>query len=445
MTWSAGEVNCFITNADADWKVQLAHNDLLLQNGKIYNLSFTGRTTGPAKSVTLILRHQGPPYNQYFSQTFNLSASMTSYSNSFTMTEASDANTQLLVFLGNDTTTVTLDDFSLGFEVTTGPFWPSYNYTAAVNQSSRYAIADNAGVPVYPWFPDGHISVIPEGTNWMMFWAEYESYRTLGPSQYPQEHFSLSPDTPVIGYRNRDSNTFNNGGSWLMSVHRQSGNDLIGFIHAEDHWTNPLPNTNSPPFAWKSIGRVTSSDNGQSFGNAVQIITSSNTKPATPQWGGTGDFCIIRDETNSRWVCIFQEHYLYAAVSTDPDASPGTWYKWKDGSWNSPGLGGDCDPILSSHAGANPSLHWNTYLNKWIMVWQAWADESIYLSGTTDFINWDPPVKIISPVNGLTAQYVTIIGDSDVQAGENAWIYWADFKAVGRDWFRAPISFTRFD
>lgn len=41
-------------------------------------------------------------------------------------------------------------------------------------------IISNPGVPIYPWFPDGHISLIKDGDQNQMYWAGSTSYRTLG-------------------------------------------------------------------------------------------------------------------------------------------------------------------------------------------------------------------------------------------------------------------------
>ncbi len=113
-------------------------------------------------------------------------------------------------------------------------------WTVELGESTN--LSNSAASAIYAWFPDGHISVLPacRGTRRLddVFWAEFETYRTVGMSQYPETHRTLRPDEPVIGKRG-DWEGWDNGGSWLMSVHRLSGNELIGFYHAEDHWCCP--------------------------------------------------------------------------------------------------------------------------------------------------------------------------------------------------------------
>jgi hypothetical protein len=317
--------------------------------------------------------------------------------------------------------------------------------TWTVELGEPTTISNSAQVPIYGWFPDGHISVLPLGGGpgaWMMFWAEFESYRTIGMSQYPEEQRTLRPDTPVIGKRG-DWEGWDNGGSWLMSVHRLSGNELIGFYHAEDHWCCPR---NAEGIAWKSIAVTYSHDNGVTWEPGQQIITSATPKPDKPEWGGVGDGVVIWDAANERWVAFYSEQVIHMAISEDPLASPGTWYKWHADEFSEPGLGGQGTPLpgLDLVAGANPSVHWNTHLNEWIMVYHGWAPAEIFITGSKDLIHWYTPQSIISSSRGGRAWYPTIIGDSDVQAGESARIYYADLTADlrSRNFVVRDIIFT---
>ena len=293
----------------------------------------------------------------------------------------------------------------------------------SVELSPATKVENKIGYPLYKWYPDGHITVLPDEKGYIMFWSEFESYRSTGTSQFVEDQTMLDPANSVFGRRG-NFNSWDNGGSWLMSVFRKSGNDFIGFYHAEDHW---YPHT-SNDIAWKSLAVTYSSDKGKTWINGTQIITSPTTKPATPTWGGAGDCCVVWDHFNNRWMCYYQENWILMAISTDPKGAPGTWKKYYNGSFTEQGLGGQHTklPGLSSVSGGNPSVHWNTYLKKWVMVWHGWSPASIYLSVSKDGINWDEPKSIIvSSISGR-AWYPTIIGNTDVEAGQIAKIYYAD-------------------
>ncbi len=216
------------------------------------------------------------------------------------------------------------------------------NYTNFTIEVAATNLISNAspGIPVYPWFPDGHISMLPDGNSFQMYWAGSSSYRSIGPSISSQQR---NPTTGSALSKGPSTNDFDNGGAWLMSVFRQSGNNLIGFYHGEDH--NWPGYSNPGNIAWKSVAYCSSTDNGITWTKGGQIITSPTAKPASPTWGGSGDACVVYDAQNARWVAFYQEHYIYTAISTNAIPLPGTWKKYYNGAYTQPGLGGLQTPV----------------------------------------------------------------------------------------------------
>jgi hypothetical protein len=312
----------------------------------------------------------------------------------------------------------------------------------AVSLGDPMRIAD-PGVPVYPWFPDGHISFLKDGDQYQMYWAGSTSYRTLGP-----DAATMHPPAIAVLSKGAEGDA-DNGGAWLMSVFRQTGNALIGFYHAEDQEFDADPTSRFT--AWKSIALCTSSDNGITWTKRGQIISSSSPKPSEPAWGGNGDHCVVWDSVQARWVCFYQEHYLMMAVSHDPDARPGSWYKYHNGGFTENGLGGKNSPIpsLMNHPGGNSSVHYNTHLKCWIMVWHTWegqsqSPKSVWLSASHDLMTWASPQPLVAAGPDEKAWYPTIIGESDVQAGRDAWLlyaYWPDYTDWQRQFIRRSIHF----
>ena len=296
-------------------------------------------------------------------------------------------------------------------------------------------------LPYYKWIPDGHISVLPDGQGkHMMFWSEYANSRTTGTSQFPEDQKTLEPVEDVFGGRvgnSGPSNGYNDGGSWLMSVHRHSGDTLIGFYHGESHW---YPRDGDFT-AWKTICLAYSYDNGYTWEDKGPIVTSNTPKPETRRWGGAGDCCVIWDSVNNRWNCYHQEHNIRLAVSYDPLGAPGTWKKYYDGEFNEDGLGGMSSPLsnLSGIGGANPSVHWNTFFKKWVMTYHGW-DGGIYVTLSSDGVNWESPKKIISKET-YNRWYPTIIGETDTKAGRLARLYYAEFNSSGRKMAARDILF----
>jgi hypothetical protein len=229
---------------------------------------------------------------------------------------------------------------------------PSTTWSFSLGQAS--VVPNNINVGTYRWFPDAHIAVLKDvddqaanATGYIMFWSEFENYRSVGgPTPYPEDQQVLDPQQSIFGGR-YDAEGYNNGGSWLNSVFRQSditasikknknknkkqmqkkkknkhkkNKALIGFYHAEDHWYPRNPRG----VAWKSMGVATSPDNGYTWQAQGPIITSSKPKPTTPAWGGAGDGVVIWNEVDQRWICYFADHFINMAMSVDPAGAPGS-------------------------------------------------------------------------------------------------------------------------
>lgn len=309
-------------------------------------------------------------------------------------------------------------------------------------------IPNRLNVPIYTWFPDGHIAIVKDDnadslSRYIMFWSEFENYRSVGPTPYPEDQRLLDPKTSIFGGRGNWQG-YNNGGSWLKCVFRQSDSRMIGFYHAEDHW---FPR-NRDYIAWKSMGLATSDDNGRSWTDLGQILTSSTPKPEEPEWGGAGDACVIWHEADQRWICYYQNHFIHMAMSEDPDAAPGSWFKHDEGDFSEAALGGNATPIsgLKGVPGSNPSVHFNTYLGLWVMVYHGWSPPCIYIASSIDGYSWSAPRQLVCGPQGGKAWYPTIIGESDVLAGETARLYYASFSPDGsREFVGQDILFNRFD
>ncbi|MCH5686155.1 hypothetical protein LWM68_18980 [Niabella sp. W65] len=85
---------------------------------------------------------------------------------------------------------------------------------------------------------------------------------------------------------------------------------------------------------------------------------------------------------------------------------------------------------LTMNPGSNPSVHWNTYLNRFVMIWHGW-DGKLYISASADGETWETPRLLLQ--DGPKAWYPAIIGASSVEGGQAIQLYYAfDFRADGR-------------
>ncbi len=283
------------------------------------------------------------------------------------------------------------------------------------------------------YWPDGKLIPVKKGNQWQLFWGEATDALTVGDTPYPEDHISkLVNSSKIWGKEFVRIDGFNDGGSWFIGVFPLGkAGSYVGFFHAESHW-------DASGTAHKSIGVVYSDDYGATWRDPQPIITDKDPKPATPAWTGLGDGCVVWDSEHSRYICYYQgkvasgANTLCMAASSDPAGAPGTWKKW-DGSGftieacdGKTGLGGENIAIdnLTSMSGANPSVMWNTYLKKWVMVYATWG-KRVVITYSDDALHWSKPVKILGSIKS-PAWYPNLIGaDGDLTGGETVKIYWS--------------------
>ncbi len=295
-------------------------------------------------------------------------------------------------------------------------------------------ITPNVKIECQGYWPDGKLCVVKKGIDFQMFWGEADSYRTTAATPYVEDHINqVLKENKVFGKTSNEPKiqNINENGSWFIGVFplNDSGR-YVGFFHGESHW-------DSSGIAHKSIGVAYSDDYGKTWHDSAPIIVDKP-KPSNPNWTGLGDGCVVRDEKNGRWVCYFQapvgrnSNSLCMAVSYDEEGKSGTWYKWDGSDFSikaydeNTGKGGRNVALrnLNKVPGANPSVMWNTYLNKWVMTYASWG-KRIYISQSKDGINWSSPQQILGS-DEHPAWYPNLISEGgDTTGGQTVQIYFS--------------------
>lgn len=342
---------------------------------------------------------------------------------------------------------------------------PALSWSVQKGPVSYPSVKPNTGVSNgHFYIRDGKFSLMPAqepGYAWMIFYPGFKNYRLLGQAPFLESMTIVSPREAVFGGETT-ANVWYNGGQWMHNVFRQNGQNLIAFVHAEYHgYPNVIGRADK---AWKSIAVTYSSDNGKTWVPSKQILTSDKPVPNPVDWGGLGDAGVAYDTKNARWIAYYSVYKMSAAISKDPQAAPGTWYKYWNGQFPMTaefrGLGGKQDrigswlPGLDAVPGETPAVHWNTYLNRWVMAYNSFADHSVYLSVSKDEngVAWDKPILLAArkPRDGWRAWYPTIIGDSgDKIVGQKATLYYIDIDTKATDFKKSrfvvkiPLTFYK--
>lgn len=225
------------------------------------------------------------------------------------------------------------------------------------------------------------------------------------------------------------------GGQWIEATHRADDGKLYGWYHNEPSGLCG----NSSRLTAPRIGALVSNDDGLTWQNLGIVLDApaGSINCSTSNYyfaGGNGDFTVILDQ-NREYLYFFVSTYhrqvseqgvAVARMRLEDLANPvGKVWKWLDGGWNSPGLGGRVSvtfPALidwhrtNANAYWGPSVHYNTHLETYVMllnhaVDRNWTQEGVYVSYNKtpeDPHGWSAPERL--PIFSNFGWYPQVIG-----------------------------------
>lgn len=304
--------------------------------------------------------------------------------------------------------------------------------------------------------------------------AQTIEVRTAAPVQFPGEVDSNSPahwkggrlyvfnsqSVPVrsqgrsqfalAGTRGVQLNQYDHLPMWIEATWVAPDGVIYAWYHYEPGLVCPSNERLTAP----QIGALVSIDNGRSFWDFGIVLQSGDPLDCDAQneyfAGGHGDFSVLPDP-DGRYLYFYFGNYggpaeqqgIAAArmAVEDREAPVGNVWKYYAGAWESPGLGGPVTPVMpvrqtwkaaDTDAFWGPSLHWNTYLERYVMLLNhaccspGWPQEGIYASFGTDLADpagWTEPVKILEEAT-FYPQVLGLDADgTDKEAGQTARLY----------------------
>lgn len=280
------------------------------------------------------------------------------------------------------------------------------------------------------------------------------------------------------GFATKMDPTVTNLWLWLESTWRDDDGTLYGWVHNE--FPNVCPDTGRPvqiapgyPVLAR-IGAVKSTDNGtnwQSLGFVMDGRPKEIKCDGEGPWyaGGVGDCGVYLDENREYFYIYFAsfapdvaEQGLCVARMRFADRNDpvGKVMIWHQGKWEQPAVGGGHVtpfwPVVGDvHRKEcfifwGPSIHWNTYLNKYVMVvnrtkTSRWDTDGQYVSFSDtlgDPTAWSPPVKFSEAVTSRKqGWYVQVVGtgkgETDKLASRTARLF-VDGESKWEIRFRKP-------
>lgn len=248
-----------------------------------------------------------------------------------------------------------------------------------------------------------------------------------------------------------------NSPKWMESVWTEGSASVIwGWYHAEP--VNLIPNST---LTAPKIGATVSFDGGYTMSDLGFVLESGDPIDPTAQngyfAGGHGDFSVVLDRSRKYFYFFFGNYggatetqgVCLARMAYEDRANPaGKVWKYYNGAWREAGVGGRVTPIFPVQRGWQskfpnafwgPSVHWNTYLNCYVMLLnraagERWAQEGVYISFCSDLSRpetWTTPRQILSRADGDFADagdfYAQVMGqdpgDTERRAGQLARLY----------------------
>jgi hypothetical protein len=304
-----------------------------------------------------------------------------------------------------------------------------------------------------PYVPDEQMAYLrqPNGTFdlWAAAGGTYGTYLFATP-----DLLALGPPTTVFTPSGAGTAAFDADYAGATSVFPASnGSDLLMIYHAENHLFSGVDYQASPFYA--GIGLARSRDGGMTWSREGEIISGHDPQQATQAATGAGAFTPSAIQIGGYIYVCFRETDLQSnvsgyAVARAPlasDGSPGSWQKYDQGAFSSPGLGGAFTPlniVLDPAVPGDerqPNVSFNVYLNAFVML--TVGNGGIYILTSPDLVNWSTatiafaapaPDATAGSTNGPRNWYPTLMSPSepsDEVTGQTGFLYYAKFFGDG--------------
>lgn len=259
------------------------------------------------------------------------------------------------------------------------------------------------------------------------------------------DQFNLTPGS--ISRIIRDKSSWP---TWIEAVWVDPSGAILAWYHQEHEYV--CAGRQRPAMPW--IGAAISFDQGHTFRDLGVVLSSSEPVDCTSEngyfAGGHGDFTVVPDREKNYFYFFFsayggsldQQGVAVARLAYSDRMSPANRvWKYNNGDWNEPGVGGKITPIFRASSAWQfadadsfwgPSIHWNTFLKSWVILMNrscctpGWPQEGIYVTFNPDITNpegWSIPEKILETPGWYPQVLGTRPNHTDSVAGRVARLY----------------------
>ena len=242
---------------------------------------------------------------------------------------------------------------------------------------------------------------------------------------------------------------------WFEAAWRDDDGTLFLWYH---HEPGGLCKGNS--LTAPKIGAAISRDGGNTVQDLGIVLESGDPIDCSAKngffAGGHGDASVILDRDKRYFYFFFtnyggdlsQQGVSVARMAFEDRLQPvGAVYKYYNGDWQEPGIGGQLTPIFpavrpwqaqDTNSYWGPSIHWNSYLEQYVVLLNhaccqpGWPQEGIYISANADLSQpwmWWQPLRMLSKsqIGSSPGYYPQVLGlgpeETDHAAGQVSRLY----------------------
>ncbi len=271
----------------------------------------------------------------------------------------------------------------------------------------------------------------------LAFWSDGAVYRHEVAS--PQALGQSVGGTAVLTNETAPASPSN--GIWLVNAIRKADGALVGLYRSAERQLGSA----EPNAIHYTSGTALSADDGRTWhkqGPVVGQPSALETMGVAPEVA-----CMVFDAERARWLGI--GHGL-GYISRDPNAAPGTWYGWHEGQFDQPEPDTTGSNLVESLPGLSEDmdeckLHYNTYLELFVLVFRPWDGHAIMQSYSRDGVTWSAPTPLMRSTSQQRLSHAQIIGASDVLHGRQAYLIYRQRtpeQNAGTTLVQRPIRFT---
>ena len=259
-------------------------------------------------------------------------------------------------------------------------------------------------------------------------------------------------EVPIAGIPKAHLNDYNGWKAWLMALYPLDQGDYVAILHFEDQDIKAKE--------CFRLGTAYSNDGGRSFRFLGFILTThitdatlkrgnyrgkANIAGAGLRWDADYVYYYFSDMTNedARDRRLAVARTARAEFARNARAGQNTpWWKYYDGRWNEPGLGGR-SAALGTLGDYHTTIAYNTYLQQWIMF--SIRGGQLILLRSPDPLNFQVPDEPVCPIPpGTQLHYYTIqaLAGDGPQCGQEFYLFYRQTRSKQYDTGRLRLKFA---